>query len=370
MITKIHQMNTLARLFLVLVTATFFACSEEEMPSPTPIPDVTPPDPMEEPGLPPLKDEASFLVGMTVATDKLDNPRNVEIMRRDFSSLTGEWQMKMNIMYPSQGTYNFGPADEIVDFAEANNINMHGHALIWHSSTPSWVENFAGSDQEFEDMIKDYITTVVTRYKGRVASWDVVNEALSDDPGHPLRETVFSRRLGPDYVRKCHQWARDADPDVILFYNDYNIAGIQSKRQAAFDLVDDLGDLVDGLGAQMHVRVDWPSRSSIQEFVDGTVARGLKVHLSELDVRTNIEDDASLSQLSDAKAEEQKNKYKEIVEVFNAIPEENQYALTVWGLRDNESWLLDFWGVPEWPLLYNEDYDYKPAYEGFLEGLQ
>ncbi len=321
-------------------------------------------------GLPALQSAAPFLVGMAVATNKFGDQKYMNILRRDFNSVTAEWQMKMNIMHPSEGVFSFDAADAIVDLAEANGMNVHGHALIWHSATPSWVENFSGSDEEFETMVKDYITTVVSRYKGRVRSWDVVNEALSDDAGHPLRESVFLQRMGPDYVKKCHQWARDADPDVLLFYNDYNIAGVESKRNAAFDLIEDLGDLADGIGAQSHININWPSAAQIQDLIDKTVANDLLLHISEIDVRTNTEDNASLSSLSSAKAEAQAAKYKEVVSLFNAMPTENQYAITVWGLRDDQSWLINFWGVPEWPLLYDASYQRKLAYQGFLDGLE
>ena len=127
-----------------------------------------------------------------------------------------------------------------LSFAQANDMNVHGHALIWHNATPSWVQNFAGTDAEFEAMVKDYITTTVTRYKGKVRSWDVVNEAFEDGVVIPLRNSVFRQKMGDDYIKKCFQFARDADPDVLLFYNDYNMASSATKRTAMFNLVDEL----------------------------------------------------------------------------------------------------------------------------------
>ncbi len=321
--------------------------------------------------LAPLKDVASFTVGVITSSGKLTNDAlHRETLTRDFNSLTAEWEMKMDQMYPTEGNYNFTASDAIVNFGVNNGMNVHGHALIWHNSVPSWVQNFAGTDQEFEDMIKDYITTVVTRYKDQVTSWDVVNEALSDDSGHPLRQSVFRQRMGPDYIQKCFQWARDADPDCLLFYNDYNIAAVPSKRNAAFAIMDDLGALGDGIGAQMHISIDGPSASNIQDIADKAIERDLLVHFSEIDIRTNPEGNNSVSSLSDSKAAAQQAKYREVVEIFNDIPVENQYALTVWGVKDNESWLINFWGVPDWPLLYDADYNRKKSYLGFLEGLE
>lgn len=294
--------------------------------------------------------------------------QHTELLKKEFNSLTSEYEMKMNVMYPSEGSYDFSAADAIVGFAQENDMFVHGHALIWHNATPSWVENFSGTDAEFEAMVEDYITTTLARYKGKVRSWDVVNEALEDGSGHPLRNSVFKQKMGDDYIKKCFQFARNADPDVLLFYNDYNMASSSTKREAMFDLVDSLGDLIDGVGGQMHISYNGPSASQIQSLADGVVARGLKLHFAELDIRANPNND--LTSLTSERAAEQRAKYKEVVAIYNSIPLDNKFALTVWGVRDNESWLLDFWGNPDWPLLFDDSYNKKEAYYGYLEGLQ
>ncbi|OWW25485.1 hypothetical protein B4Q04_07655 [Zobellia sp. OII3] len=319
-----------------------------------------------------LKEETNtFSVGVITQSYRInEGGSHTQVLKKEFNSLTAEFEMKMNIMYPSQDSYDFSAGDAIVDFAVANDMYVHGHALIWHEASPDWVENFTGSDAEFEKMVEDYITTTMTRYKGKVRSWDVVNEAVDESTGNPLRNSVFRQRMGDDYVKKCFQFARNADPEAILFYNDFNIASSSGKRAAIFDLVDHLGDLIDGLGAQMHISIDNPSAVDIQAVVDGAVSRGLKLHFSELDIRTNLENDKNLSSLSAEKAARQKAKFKEVVNIYNAVPPENKFGITVWGLRDNESWLVDFYGVPEWPLLFDGNYNKKQAYDGFLEGLR
>ena len=317
-----------------------------------------------------LKDAATtFLVGNVTRSSRINSGgQHTSTLETYFSSITAEYEMKMNIMYPSEGNYDFTAADVIVNYGESNGINVHGHALIWHNATPDWVNNFSGTDAEFEAMVEDYITTTVTRYKGKVKSWDVVNEAIDDSGGNPLRNSVFRQKMGDDYIKKCFQWARNADPDALLFYNDYNMAASSGKRAAMFALVDNLGDLVDGVGAQMHISYNGPSQSNIQAVADGTVSRGLKLHFSELDIRANPNND--ISSLTNARAEAQKAKYKEVVEIYNAIPLDNKYALTIWGIRDNESWLIDFWGHTDWPLIFDDSYNKKSAYDGFIEGLQ
>ncbi|MDX6746615.1 endo-1,4-beta-xylanase [Polaribacter sp. PL03] len=317
-----------------------------------------------------LKDAAAtFFVGNITRSSRVNSGgKHTELLKTYFSSITSEYEMKMDRMHPSEGNFDFTAADAIVNFGVENGINVHGHALIWHNATPDWVKNFSGSDAEFEVMVKNYIVTTVTRYKGKIASWDVVNEAIDDGSGNPLRNSIFKQKMGDDYIKKCYQWAREADPDCLLFYNDYNMASTPSKRAAMFKIVDSLGDLIDGVGAQMHINYNFPSKANIQAVADGTVSRGLKLHFAELDIRANP--DNNQTSLTAERANLQKAKFAEVVKIYNSIPLENKYALTVWGLRDNETWLTDFWGHIDWPLMFNEDYSKKPAYDGFIEGLQ
>ena len=198
----------------------------------------------------PLKDAATtFAVGMATSSNRLSGQHDA-IYRREYNSITAEYEMKMDFFYPSKDRFDFSKADALVDYAQDNGMHVHGHALIWHNATPSWVENFSGTDEEFEAMVKDYILTVVSRYKGKVRSWDVVNEAFEDGSG-ALRNSVFRQRMGDDYIEKCYRWTREADPDVLIFYNDYNMVIDDTKRKAALDMVDDFKNRnvpVDGFG--------------------------------------------------------------------------------------------------------------------------
>jgi len=318
---------------------------------------------------PALKDATDkFSVGMAVQSNRMDGQHG-DILVREFNNLTAEYEMKMNIMYPSEGNYDFTAADAIVDYGVTNDMDIHGHTLIWHNAIPDWVDNFSGTDQEFEDMIEDYITTVMTRYAGEVRSWDVVNEAI-EDGSNQLRNSVFRQRMGDDYISKCYQFARNADPDALLFYNDYNLTFDVGKQAAMFDIVDDLAsqNLIDGVGAQMHIDIFFPSSAQIQSVVDGTVSRGLKMHFAELDVRVNPNND--ITSFTEARAIAQQNKVREVVEIYDAMPDVNKFAITIWGMRDTETWLIDFWGQPDWPLLYDVAFQPKRAHTGFLEALE
>lgn len=321
-----------------------------------------------------LKGSAKDLyVGTCVQASKLTGSYN-SILVNEFSSLTAEYEMKMNIFMPTQTSfdqksYNFGPGDAIVNYASNNGMNVHGHALIWHNSTPLWIQNFAGSNTEFESVIKTYITDVVKHYKGKVKSWDVVNEAF-EDGSESLRNSIFYQKLGADYIAKCFQWVKDADPEVLIFYNDYNLEADLKKRSAAFSMIDNLISRrvpVNGIGQQLHISYDGPSKAQIETVSQMITSRNLLVHYSELDIRANPRNE--LTSLTQERALAQKAKYKEVVQVFNALPKANKYAITLWGMKDNESWLIDFWKQADWPLLFDSSFQKKEAYNGFIEGL-
>ena len=316
-----------------------------------------------------LRDVADFPVGVSLQAGRLHSQRFREVAGSVFSSITAGYEMKMRHVAPAPDFYRWHNVDALVEFAEANQMQVHGHTLVWHESTPDWLERFDGSDEEFETAVREYIAAIVGRYKGRVTSWDVVNEALAPRTGG-LRDTVFRRRMGDDYVARLFQYARDADPDVLLFYNDFGTTWDPAKRDAMLAMVDDFqrrGIPIDGVGLQLHVTYSFPAIGQIKAVMDELVSRGLLVHVSELDVRVNPDGDQT--ELTRSRSVSQSLRFREIVEAFLALPPKNRFAITVWGLRDGDSWLIDRWGNPEWPLLFDDDLEPKPAYLGFLAGL-
>lgn len=330
-----------------------------------------------------LKSVASYPVGMIVSAQKLTNNSQTNqdfraALNNDFNSITAENDMKMANMFSGPDTYDWSDGDEIVAYAAANGLRVHGHVLVWHESIPGWLQSFEGTDAEFEAQIEGYVKATVAHFaetkitvEGEevsvLAGWDVVNEAID---GAGLRSTLFSQRMGSDYMRKIFTWAREADPDVKLFYNDYNVAGQASKRNAILNLVvKDLQDnnvAIDGVGFQMHIQYNFPSSDELSTSISQVAETGLLIHISELDIKVNPDDD--ITEFTEERAAAQESKYQEVANHYNALPAEQQYGITIWGLRDSESWISD--GGTEWPLLFDDDFNFKISHRGFAEGLQ
>ncbi len=318
---------------------------------------------------PSLRNSPTFPVGYAIQRTHLDNRSYIDLLREESSSISAEYEMKMNPMYNDPSGINYDVVDEIVDFAEASEIRVHGHALVWHSAYPGWMNNFDGTDAEFEALIENYVKDVVGRYKGRVASWDVVNEAFEDGSGNPLRNSVFRQRMGDDYIEKVFRWAREADPDVLLFYNDYNMAANDSKLDAVLELADDFierGVPIDGIGFQMHISYNWPSESNIIAATNKVVSRGLKIHYSELDIRINP--DGSETSYTSGLDQRFTDRTEFLFNFYKSLPEESQFGITWWGVKDDDTWLRDFWDNPnEWPLLFKSDFEPKPAAQVIID---
>ncbi len=321
-----------------------------------------------------LKGEADFFVGVAVSPERVADPAHDEVYQREFNSITAENAMKMRSIFKGLDAsgniiYDWTESDAIVDYAEDNGMNLHGHALVWHESVPDTLANFGGSNAEFESIVEDYITTVVDRYEGKVDSWDVVNEAVEEGSGG-LRASVFVQKMGVDFATKCFRFARNADPVVKLFYNDFNMTTDSAKRNAALSIVDDLiaEDLIDGFGFQMHISFNFPSKEEIETAAADLVSRNLLVHFSELDVRVNAS--ADITEFTEERSLAQSDKVRDVVEVYDALPAANKYALSIWGLKDDDSWILDRFPQDDWPLLFDEEFEKKPAFSGFIEALQ
>lgn len=265
----------------------------------------------------------------------------------------------------------------MVAFAKKHNKRLFGHCLIWHSGTPKWLKEMEHDSTSLSNFMKDYIQTYVSRYKNDVDGWDVVNEAITDSAG-TMRETFWYNLLGESYIDQAFRAAHDADPDAVLFLNDYNTERDTVKMNATIDLIKRMksrGVPISGIGLQMHTRIDIPD-DMIALNLKKAAATGLKVHLSEVDIIFNRHNDQAgngkqiYAELTDEMLKIQKQKYRRIAEMYlEIIPKDQQYGITVWGFNDRTSWIPGFFGIEDWPTLYDEKLQKKPAYFGFKEGL-
>ncbi len=281
-----------------------------------------------------------------------------------FNAVTPENVMKMGSLRPSFDTFYWNSSDYLVDFAEENDMVIHGHTLVWHEQVPSWLATYNGTTDQWRSLLKTHIQTIVGRYKGRIASWDVVNEAVI---AGKYRETIWWEKIGPEYIKEAFIWAHEADPDAVLYYNDYNLFGNPTKLdftlQMMADLIED-GVPVHGIGCQAHISVRYPSANQIRAAIQKIDAMNLKLRVSELDIPMNPiklywEYSARLATL-------QSKRYEEVTELI--LQANNLTGITLWGITDPSSWLHSEKKL-QWPLLFDGDYNPKPAAMAFATAL-
>ena len=327
--------------------------------SPTTPPSTTPSGMQVEP----LRDGGRMsgkLVGAAVQSGLLGDGRYGGVLSRHFNYLTAEYEMKWDAIERTRGVNNFGPGDAIVGYGLANGMQIKGHALVWHGSVPSWLSALAPA--EFRTAFQTHIRDVADHFRGRVIAWDVVNEAIADD-GSGLRDTVFRQKLGDQYIADAFRLAKQADPQALLFYNDYGGEGLNQKSNRIYDLVAGLraqGVPIDGVGLQMHVTgSNPPSEAAVASNMRRLASLGLSVNISEMDVR--IRDLPAQTRL-----DLQKSVYRSLVGVCVAEPRCD--GITFWGFTDAYSWIDAQFGADD-PLLFDDQYGAKPAYYGVLDAL-
>lgn len=292
------------------------------------------------------------------------------LVQREFSSITPENAMKFATIHPSQNTYSWADADTIVAFALANNKRMHGHCLVWYNSIPNWVTNFVGDSAAWENLLKTHIDSVVAHFKGKLTSWDVVNEAIADDGTR--RSTIWSQHLGPGYIARAFQYAHAADPNALLFYNDYNHESSSNnfaKLIAIQGMVDSLvaaGIPINGVGLQMHVNIGI-SNANIERAIDSMLTTGLLIHISELDVAVNPGNSQALTYNSNV-ADQQFDKFKFFSRIVKSIPANQFYGITTWDVSDADSWIPGTYSRPDYPLEFDSSYQKKSSFQGLKDG--
>lgn len=307
-------------------------------------------------------DTKQFYVGAAVRSDLLqkDGEYRAAVIR-DFNIITAENDMKFRALQPQRDVFDFTQADYVVNFAEENDMALRGHTLVWYRSDPSWTQR-NWSRQEAMDILENHIKTVVSRYRGKIRSWDVVNEAIGDDG--KLRDTVWLREIGPEYIELAFQWAHEADPNAKLLYNDYAIEEINNKSNAVYQLVSDLkakGVPIDGVGFQMH--------KSVERSIDFDDVAANMQRLANLDLEVEItEADVSMTEPA---TEQDLNKQADVYrQIFQTCLDASNCNMVVnWGASDRYSWIPETFNGRGAALLFDEDFHPKPVYESILDVL-
>lgn len=318
-----------------------------------------------------LKGTFKFPIGAAVVKELLDDPLYAKTLVKDFSRLSSESNFKWGAVHPSIDKYTFAKADAIVAFAEKNNMKVHGHTLLWahDGNEPQWVKNFQGDKAAWEKLMKDHITTVMTHFKGRVQSWDVVNEPVKE--GGVYTNSIWYRKLGKDWVIKAFKYAQAADPKAKLFLNDYGQEYGGKKMQELLNIVDEArkqGVTIHGMGFQLHTVLRMETKL-INNNLKLAADKGLLIHISELDISVKYGMPKTFP-LSDAMARAQGAKFKEIVAGYlNTVPKAQQWGITTWGVSDKTSYFNKGYvnADHDYPLLFGKDYKAKWAYRGFIE---
>ena len=317
-----------------------------------------------------------FTIGVAVNKRNVEDPSQIALIKREFNSITAENDMKPISVHPKEGVWHWEGADSIANFCRQNGIKLRGHCLCWHSQFCDWMlydkdGNFVDKEV-FYKRLREHIITVVNRYKDVVYCWDVVNEAMADNerawPGQkssPYRQSNLFKICGDEFIAKAFEYAHEADPNAILFYNDYN-AVQPAKRDRIYNMVkkmQDAGVPISGIGIQGHYNIYWPPA----QFIDDAITKYSElvdhIHITELDIRVNEETGGQL-QFSREKVD--------IKPYINTL-QEYQYAtvfkvlrkhkdvidnVTFWNLSDHDSWL----GVNNYPLPFDDNYKPKRSY--------
>jgi endo-1,4-beta-xylanase len=305
-----------------------------------------------------------FLGTAVDATALGGEPSYAALLAREFDYVTPENATKWGPLAPAQGRYDWAAADAIVDAAAAAAQAVKGHALVWHEQTPSWVTD-AMTAAELAAALKAHIETTLAHFRGRMRAWDVVNEAVDTTTASGYRESIFWQKLGPRYIEDAFRWARAADPDVLLYYNDFGIERLGAKSDRTYALMRDLlaaGTPIDGIGFQSHLSIhrypaDADLRANLRRFGD----LGLRTNVSELDGRTLL-----MPGTPESRWQAQRLAFQQVVGA--CVVEPGCEGVTFWGFTDKYSW-INADGDPDDPLPFDRGYLPKPAVDGILDGL-
>lgn len=332
----------------------------------------------------------NFFIGAAISEDQIlekDN-RSLSIVRNQYNTITPENAMKWMFLQPSPNKFEFDIADKYVEFGLNNNMHIVGHTLVWHSQLADFMKEITDKTI-MSNYVNNHINTIVKRYKGKIDTWDVVNEALNEDG--TLRESIFLKTLGENYIVDAFKLAEKVDSNAELAYNDYNLCN-PKKREGAIRLIKNLqkeNAKINAVGIQAHWKLNTPSIDEIEKSIIAYEGLGVKVMFTELDisvlpnpwevvgagVEQNFDKfigDPKMNPypeiLPDSMLQKQAKRYEDIFKLF--LKHEDKISrITFWGVTDKTSWLND-WpikGRTNYPLLFDRNYQSKKAYQSILD---
>ncbi len=356
------KISSLLRTATVLLLALTLACGGGSTTSTTTTP---PPQTLRQ-----VAAAHNILVGAAADSPYLSDPSYAAVLGTEYSQLQAENEMKFGIIHPGIGTYDFTGGDALVAFAQAHTMVVRGHTLVWHNQVPAWVTSGGYTSPQLSTILQNHITTVMQHYAGQVYAWDVVNEAFNDDG--TIRDTIWYDQpgigfagMGTETIEQSLTWARAADTNAKLFYNDYNDETMNVKSDAIYAMAQDFktrGVPLDGIGFQFHVDLtfdDPNALASVATNFQRFAALGLEIHITELDIR--LQDSSAASLNAQAKL------YGELAAI--CVQQPNCKVFQTWGFTDKYSWIPGFFPGWGWALPFDANYQKKPAYTSILNAL-
>jgi endo-1,4-beta-xylanase len=333
-----------------------------------------------------------FLIGVALNQKQFsgEDRRGSPIIMSQFNSISPENALKWASVHPEPGVYDFTNADRYVAFGESNHMVIIGHTLVWNRQTPRWVYRDTNDDfvtrEVLLERMRDHIQTVVGRYKGRIKSWDVVNEAVAEDG--KLRRSNWEKIIGDDYIEKAFQYAHEADPNAELYYNDFSLEN-EPKRKGAIELIKKLkaeGIPITAVGLQGHLKMDWPTVEEEDAAISDFAKLGVKVVITELDVdvvratqgNRTADIDANAQRVAGANVyskglpdEVQRALAKRYADIFAVYLKHCDVIerVTLWGVTDGNSW-LNTPGRVNYPLLFDRNGQPKPAFTAVIQAVK
>ncbi len=310
-----------------------------------------------------LAARSDLRVGTAVDMSALDSDSVYrQHVATEFSNVTPENVMKWQLIEPERGQLDFAAADELVDFARAHRQQVHGHTLVWHNQLPNWLTSGTFTPDELRQILRQHIFDEVRHFRGKIRAWDVLNEAWGDDA--QLRPTIFLNALGPGYIADVFRWAHQADPTAKLYYNDYNIEGINAKSDAVYNMVKDLrrqGVPIHGVGVQGHLGVQFGFPGDVAQNLSRFAALGLETAVTEADVRMILPPD-------NAKIQAQAQGFNVLLQGCLLAP--RCVTFTLWGFTDKYNWVPGVFAGQGAATPLDENFGQKPAWSALKNTLR